>query len=376
MSPLFGSGEQAARRIVAALPVRYRLWCFAALLGIGPILLIVAAGCGKKAEVVQVTSASFVGNEACASCHPKEFKDHKASHHLVTMRPFDKANMGIHWPKSGPIKDTHFVLYENGGGYSLGWKDDPSSAVPMQFALGSDRIAFTYISLPDAHTLIELRQSYFAPLHSWLTTPGEDFVEDRALGRSFDEENARHCLGCHSVTLPENSLTPEPRFYGVGCESCHGPGKAHIAAIQAGKTDDIQMEHLHTLGATKLNELCGRCHRTEKDITPDKVAMTQRFEPYGLMKSRCFLESGDTLSCSTCHDPHTDVSTDQKGYEKACLTCHAPASGFGPADPKRKACPVNPRSGCIPCHMPKRKLTIDQPFTMAEHYIQANPPEK
>ena len=39
------------------------------------------------------------------------------------------------------------------------------------------------------------------------------------------------------------------------------------------------------------------------------VAQTQRFQPYGLMKSACFLKSGNRLSCSTCHNPHRDVET-------------------------------------------------------------------
>jgi predicted CXXCH cytochrome family protein len=90
------------------------------------------------------------------------------------------------------------------------------------------------------------------------------------------------------------------------------------------------------------------------------------------MRSRCFLESGDRLSCQTCHDPHSNASTDKKQYEKICLSCHSPAraatasKGVGLG----KACPVNPHSGCIPCHMPKREVTPDAPIAMADHFIR------
>jgi predicted CXXCH cytochrome family protein len=219
----------------------------------------------------------------------------------------------------------------------------------------------------------ELRATYYPSTHQWLTTPGQFNAPMNSLGRIFDVEGSRHCLGCHVTALPVTGITPEPRFYGVGCESCHGPGQQHVAAIQSGEKNRVQMERLNTVGASKLNEMCGKCHRNAADVGRDELDMTQRFAPYGLAKSRCFLETGDSLSCVTCHDPHKNASTDQKSYEKICLSCHKGSAAYGPGMKLGKACPTNPRAGCIPCHMPKRSIVPNYPIQMTEHFIQKVP---
>src|SRR5207249_8666777 len=101
-------------------------------------------------------------------------------------------------------------------------------------------------------------------------------------------------------------LYPEPRIMGVGCESCHGPSSAHIAAARTRGVKNLRMEKLSSIGGKKMNELCGRCHRSVEDVLkmPADQRNSQRFFTYGLAMSKCFLKSEDRLTCSTCHDPH------------------------------------------------------------------------
>jgi hypothetical protein len=182
-------------------------------------------------------------------------------------------------------------------------------------------------------------------------------------------------MECHATTLPSESLHPEPRFYSVGCEACHGPGQAHIDAAKSQHPSNQHMEKLGELGGTRINELCGTCHRTAKHV-PKGESSTQRFQPYGLGLSQCFIKSGDRLTCITCHDPHKDVSTDTKSYEAICLGCHAPPSAaqFGPSNNSRTSCSVNPTSGCIQCHMPVRPTSKFLPISMADHHIRIRRP--
>jgi hypothetical protein len=339
--------------------------------------LFLAAGCSRPAATAPVAITSFLGNAACAECHSSEFQKHRDSRHATTMRSVDKASLGAAMPVPGDIPDTNFVLKESGSRVMLAVKYQPELEQQLQFARGSGKFALTFSNIHEKLSIVELRESYYPTLNRWHYTPGQAHIEGDGLGRMYTGAQARACISCHTSALDANSLTPDPRHFGVGCESCHGPGKEHVAAIRAGKTSDIHMERLGKLDAATMNERCGRCHRSAKSVPPGDKS-TQRFQPYGLMKSRCYLESGAKLSCQTCHDPHMNASTDPKPYEKICLSCHVSTKSntqvSGPAP--GKACPVNSKSGCIPCHMPQREVTRDAPISMADHFIRVHRPDE
>lgn len=72
-------------------------------------------------------------------------------------------------------------------------------------------------------------------------------------------------------------------------------------------------------------------------------------------------------------DPCVLIRTDYRYYETRCLSCH---SGAPPAG--GKSCPVIAKSGCIPCHMPRRPIFVNQniSITMADHPIMAFPAKR
>ena len=88
-----------------------------------------------------------------------------------------------------------------------------------------------------------------------------------------------------------------------------------------------------------------------------------RFQPIGLMQSACFRKSPGSLTCSTCHDPHARTSTDLPAYEAVCLSCHQ--------GPSQTRCKVEPATGCVGCHMPRRDAT--RGMMMTDHWIRSRP---
>ena len=85
-----------------------------------------------------------------------------------------------------------------------------------------------------------------------------------------------------------------------------------------------------------------------------------RFQPVGIMQSRCYTESDGAFSCVNCHEPHSRSTSDRKAYELACLECHR----AGP----QPTCPVAPESGCIDCHMPR--IDSGQNILFTDHWIR------
>ena len=97
-------------------------------------------------------------------------------------------------------------------------------------------------------------------------------------------------------------------------------------------------------------------------------------------------------SCVTCHDPHRNVQKSVAINEGKCLSCHAnrdvteiTTSGskrpsvpdlkpdfshsLKPAKPAKTICPVNPKRGCLGCHMPSTRQKESHSIK-TDHFIR------
>lgn len=334
-----------------------------------PLILLAMVACApeKKPSVALPPEANFavyVGNATCQPCHAAEFESHQKTRHMSTLHDATFAALGPLAPALGAIPGG-LTLVQEGEKLAVTLAITKKT-IPLELVLGSGKTGMTFLALFEAGSA-ESYQSYFPIQKTWHTTPGQQGLAPGGLGRPYDESTTRHCLGCHTSTLPTGALKPEPKFYGVGCESCHGPGSRHVAAKQQGRlTDDSRLRQFDAKSGAAVNELCGRCHRTAAELAtmdPRERDSTQRFQPFGLSLSKCFKESKDKLTCLTCHNPHEDASTDTKHYEAVCLSCHAAP---------KKGCPVNPKEKCVSCHMPTRPIFPGSPLpnAMADHLIK------
>jgi hypothetical protein len=345
-----------------------------------PLLILWLAACGPKSTVapraekktVEVPAkATFVGDEACKPCHAAEFTSHRAGRHKLSLFDTTKSALGTMTPPEGETA-SNFALQSIEDQLTVMIRlpqQTERNEVPLSLAIGSGKSGMTYMIFGKSLSAV-LGQSYFPSEKKWHATPGQEDVPKNQPGGIYNTEKTRECLRCHVVTLPPNSMVPEKRFYGIGCESCHGEGSRHVALMQnQSKSANIGLRSLIGMGGKEMNALCGRCHQTtEMVLKMDKKYQksTNRFQPYGLSLSKCFLKSNNALTCSTCHNPHQNAETDPKHYEAVCVDCH---SGVSKA---KKACPVNPREKCVSCHMPSRAVFPNTAVTtqMADHFIR------
>ncbi|HET6383690.1 MAG TPA: multiheme c-type cytochrome [Armatimonadota bacterium] len=321
--------------------------------------------------------SAYVGSSVCAQCHQAEYKKWSGSRHSETMRAMNPADLGPVAPPVGVIAGTPFEITRSASGqFAARLTKDPQRYLTLTLAFGSGRTGLTYVEVRGGK-ILEFHESYFPSKKLWYPTPGSGRLPRLSPGMEHGVAMSRKCVLCHATAITGPGPTPPKKFFGVGCERCHGPGSAHVAAMRAGDYQNLLMDDISSWSATRINTLCGQCHRTADtiDLGNTEAATTNRFQPYGLMLSRCFRESGKTLSCLNCHDPHTNNSTDIRHYERACLKCHSPAgsqmAGAAAAHPG-KVCPVNPTSGCISCHMPRRAALPGNPLpvNMPDHWIR------
>ena len=332
--------------------------------------------------------ANYAGDEACRNCHPTAYADHQASNHHKALRTMNRDEMGALCPAPGRIPNSPYSLAEREGKFyfdaDVASTPDKRQSWPLDYAFGSGKTGLTFVSMLDGKNIVELKMSYFPGDRTWKVTPGQTLDHPEYAGRTRDLNQSRRCFECHSIAISRNAFTPRKTFMGAGCESCHGPARAHIEAIRSGSSNG-HMERLGTLGAREFNARCGACHSTQQDIAGTKSAisakMTYRFQPYGIMQSRCFQESANKLSCLNCHIPHQNDAVSPAFYERACLSCHsgpsAPPKTVRSSSTPGRVCPVNARTDCIRCHMPKRDFKFatreKSGILMTEHKIAIYP---
>ncbi len=347
-----------------------------------PAFLVLLVACGNKGAnstptPVSVTPAVavFTGDASCQECHEKEFKTHQNSRHVRALRFVTEADMKQDMPTTGKVPNTRYQWEKKAdGSYGWGYVEEPTETMHLAFGSGKSGIAF--LGVKDGKGMAEGHLSYYPPLRRWFVTPGQAGLPPDTLGNFIKKEGAMQCLTCHTVTFPHDTLMPEKKFMGVGCESCHGAGSVHIDAMRRKDKAADDLAKLETWGASKLNNMCGRCHRTVREVIANNLDRkdTDKYQTYGVSISKCFKKSGDKLSCVVCHDPHTDTPQNSaKTYNDACARCHSEPKTVltKPRLMETKLCPVNKTGNCIQCHMPikERSLFPGSPRRIADHFI-------
>jgi tetratricopeptide (TPR) repeat protein len=333
--------------------------------------------------------APYVGSKKCAPCHSANYRAEQQSRHGRTfLLPKDLADLSL--PQE-PVQDpmlpnvTHTFSRE---GETIRLKTQTKDGVRSALvddALGSGDRGLTMLGRDDEGKARVFRISLYADRKIWDITPNAR-PPDRSdpgsvLGRYLSEDAVAKCVECHVTTLraARDRKVPEAADHGIGCERCHGPGGNHLTAAEA-NFSDMAIARPRLASAAQIIRLCGACHDSDDPSIPASDPRTVRFQTTTMPKSRCYTESAGGLSCLTCHDPHRDAETSPAHYEARCLACHAPIApqpsratrhATLPEGVKRTACPVNPASDCLKCHMPTT-TTAAPHTTFTDHHIRVH----
>ncbi|MFO0909158.1 MAG: multiheme c-type cytochrome [Isosphaeraceae bacterium] len=325
------------------------------------------------------------GAKSCAECHGAIYRAQQSSRHALTISA-GPALADVPLP-SGPVvdparSDVVHTFDRKGAEIKVAARvGNETVRAVIDYALGSGHHGITMVGRDEKGVYRSLRMSYYTNGRAWEITSGYDpHPEDPAeyIGKSLSVEGLRTCLDCHTTRFRslEERTGPEALDRGIGCEKCHGPGARHLSAIEHGFP---QLAIARPKAATPAQRmaLCTPCHGADGIIPPSDPRFV-RFQSTTLPFSKCYTETNGRLDCIACHSPHHDVETRPEHYEKRCLVCHAtqpdPVDTSIRVEPTRATvCPVNSRSGCIQCHMPKSDNVI--PFTaFTDHHIRVHRP--
>ena len=153
------------------------------------------------------------------------------------------------------------------------------------------------------------------------------------------------CLTCHEdrrsgIEGSPHARAGDPRSPAAayGCESCHGPGKAHVD----GDGDKSKIKRPSSMAAKDVTDICLTCH--------------ERGDRAAWVGSQ---HEGRNLSCTTCHSVHAPKS-EKSHLKKAtqietCAACHQDKNAK-----TRRTGHMPVREGkmeCTSCHNPHGSVT-------------------
>ncbi|MGH9455256.1 MAG: multiheme c-type cytochrome [Terriglobia bacterium] len=319
----------------------------------------------------------YVGGQACAKCHVSEATTQPSTPMAQALSHIADCQILISHPtlsvKLGRF--TYHITTNDGHATYTVTDGSRSLTFPLLYALGQGNAGQTYL-YESGGLYYESQVSYFNAICGLDLTLGHSpaaptNLEDAA-GVRLSNGDAMRCFACHSTAavtsggLQLTHMTP-----GITCEGCHGPGGGHVAAVRSGNMGDLHIFNPGKLAPDDLVDFCASCHRGALDVADLNVSgvRTVRFQPYRLILSHCFENSGGRLSCLSCHDPHLTVQTGAAYYDAKCLACHGDqhSSGLKQAV-KLKVCPVSQKN-CVTCHMPKYELPGGH-FKFTDHDIR------
>lgn len=218
---------------------------------------------------------------------------------------------------------------------------------------------------------------------SWQTAPAPPSSaasQPAASGYAGDDT----CLLCHdaqrAIWQTPHGLKGNPRTPAAkqGCESCHGPGQAHVDDDAKGhirtfaKMDPREANAAcltcHERGAHALWEgsthdtrrlACGTCHSAHTPKGPAQLkavteletcASCHRPQTMKMNRSSHMPVREGKMSCASCHNPHgaTNVKLLKTGnwINESCVSCHSEKRG--PFLFEHAA----GRESCVSCHDP------------------------
>ena len=222
------------------------------------------------------------------------------------------------------------------------------------------------------------------------------------------------CVMCHTQgetlkgTAHGQASNPRSPAAGLGCESCHGPGQAHVdddakghikkfAQLKADESSQTCLtchnrgEHAGWEGGAHAarNVSCTTCHsvhsyksfahQLKKETEVATCATCHKAQVIKTERAVTHMPVREgKMSCSSCHNPHGSISNVKalrtgNSVAESCISCHAEMRG----PVLWEHAPV--RENCATCHDPHgssndRMLTVRMPMLCQRCHVATRHP--
>ena len=304
---------------------------------------------------------------------------------------------------------------------------DPARVYPVELAygggvykqrylyrVGADLFPFVQFNQEGNDSYADRGRKQWRDYHGdWLFNEGTRKLSNPSPAKSFDS----NCASCHyngytltktasggykagSANDPNGEIDIDgdgkPNEINMGCETCHGPGSAHVDASEMESPSMIVSPK--KLTAARSAMICGQCHSrpegnlkndqpvnaankmmlpgtsrntflnqytiredaTVKSLWADGLHSKAHHQQYtDFIKSSKYRNGSHLVDCADCHNPHGEakfahqLKADPKTAE-ACTSCHAKYADLKTHVVEKTKCTVDAsKITCSDCHNTK-----------------------
>jgi tetratricopeptide (TPR) repeat protein len=337
--------------------------------------------------------ARYAGSQSCRECHAAQFESWAKSNHGLAERNVDAAmDTAAFSPERtfhhGTQDSTATQIDGKPAVKTLGF-GDKHAAYTVARVIGHDPLR-QYLVEGTGGRMQTLEVAFDPKRNEWFDVYGD---EDRKpgewghwTGRGMNW-NAM-CANCHNTRLRKNYDEAADTYrttmaeMSVGCESCHGPMKAHVEWRKRYPGSKDADPTVKKFTRDQVFDTCGFCHARRRELTGDFVpgdSFAQHFHLTTVDESDLYFPDGQIrdelyeygsfhgskmhtagVRCADCHEPHT--AKPRLAGNALCLRCHTGAPGQIPdstviapvIDPVAHSFHKADSAGaqCVNCHMP------------------------
>src|SRR3954454_8857974 len=247
----FDADGSPASLLITGRP-HHRTAALASVAWAASVFLTISCGSRTPAVSEKRSDSGYVDPSKCAGCHADIAKNYRLTgmgrsfHHATAERDgkdyqsfsslYNRASDRYY---KGAVRGDE--LFQQRHQLGFGGKETNTLEKKVDFVIGSGNHARTYLSRTPDGQLAELPATWYAEKGgTWAMSPGYDRPDQDDFRRPIPYE----CMFCHNgypAVKPGADLAgAKPVFdanlpEGIDCQRCHGPGAAHLAALNAGR---------------------------------------------------------------------------------------------------------------------------------------------
>lgn len=349
------------------------------------------------------TPLKYVGRTSCIECHQTQNHAWEGSDHDLAM---DLASEETVLGNFDGAEIEHFGvksrMFRQDGKYMINTEgpDGTPQDFEIKYVFGVRPLQQYMVemepptpgSAPGSIGRVQvLRVSWDTTKKEWFYLSPPDVNEklsvDDPLHWTGRTQNWNHyCADCHSTNVHKNFDLATNTYHttfseiDVSCETCHGPGSAHVELANAtslfwdrnlgyglktlkGDTTEAQINQVET---------CAACHSRREVICPTYQRGDNYYDQYSneLLAPHTYYCDGQIMEedyvygsfiqskmfhkgirCTDCHDPHTAKIKFEGNL--LCTSCHQHPAGKYDTSAHHFHAVGSTGASCVECHMPE-----------------------